>query len=170
MKNKNQTILLFEEKKMKKFIISLMLVLVSFAAFADGRKFDERGNLSGVKESEMNGALYSATIHFASKNNLYFADYTKDKLFFYITDGEEAYLIPNAEISQVFWKYPIEISDLNVIIEDDCNYVISLLYELRNGNSYIPHTEYEVYENYIKALERGEDASYIGEIRIVTTK
>ena len=44
------------------------------------------------------------------------------------------------------------------------------LYELRNGNSYIPHTEYEVYENYIKALERGEDASYIGEIRIDTTK
>ena len=46
----------------------------------------------------------------------------------------------------------------------------TLLYELRNGNSYIPHTEYEVYENYIQALERGEDASYIGEIRIVTTK
>ena len=87
---------------MKKFIISLMFVLVSFAAFADGRKFDERGNLSGVEKSEMNGALYSAIIHFASKNNLYFADYTKDKLFFYITDGEEAYLIPNAEISQVF--------------------------------------------------------------------
>ena len=169
MKNKTQTILLFEENKMKKFLISLIFVLVSFAAFADGRMFDERGNLSGVKECEMNGALYSATVHFASKNNLYFADYTKDKLFFYITDGEEAYLIPNSEVSQVFWKYPIEISDLNVLIEDDCEYVISLLYELRNGNSYIPHTEYEVYENYIEALGRGEDASYIGE-RIAAIK
>ena len=154
---------------MKKFIISLMFMLVSFAVFAGERKFDGRGNLSGVEESEMNGAFYSATLHFVSKKSLYLADYTADKLFFYITDGEEAYLIPNTKITQVFWKYSVEISDLNTLIDDDCNYIISLLYELRDGNSYIPHTKYAVYENYVDALERGEDASYTGE-RIATTK
>ena len=154
---------------MKKFIISLMFMLVSLAAFAGERKFDGRGNLSAVEEGEMNGAFYSATLHFASKKSLYLADYTADKLFFYITDGEEAYLIPNTRITQVFWKYSVEISDLNTLIGDDCNYVISLLYELRDGNSYIPHTKYAVYENYVDALERGEDASYTGE-RIATTK
>lgn len=156
---------------MKKFIISLMFMLVSFAVFANERKFDGRGNLSAVEESEMNGAFYSATLHFASKKTLFLADYTADNLFFYITDGEEAYLIPNTKITQVFWKYSVEISDLNLLIEDDCNYIISLLYELRDGKSYVPHTEYVVYENYIDALERGEDASYIDKReRIAATK
>lgn len=148
---------------MKKIIISLIFMLVSFVAFANDRKFDERGNLSGVEENEMNGAFYSAILHFASKGSLYFADFTEDKLYFYITDGEEAYLIPNNRITQVYWKYPIDISELNHLIGDDCNFVVSLLYELRDGNSYIPRTEYTMYENYVTALWRGEDASYIGD-------
>lgn len=155
---------------MKKIIISLIFMLVSFVAFANDRKFDERGNLSGVEENEMNGAFYSAILHFTAKGNLYLADYTADKMFFFITDGEEAYLIPNSRISQVFWKYPVEISELNVQVNEDLDYVISILYELRDGNSYIPHTEYAVYENYIEALERGENASYTGETSSVVAK
>lgn len=147
---------------MKKIIISLIFMLVSFVAFAGERKFDERGNLSGVDDSKMNGAFYSAILHFTSKGSLYFADFTEDNLYFYITDGEEAYLIPNSKITQVYWKYPVEISELNNLIGDDCNFVVSLLYELRDGNSYIPHTEYAMYENYVVALWRGEDASYVG--------
>lgn len=147
---------------MKKFIISLIFVLVSFVAFAGERKFDERGNLSGVEEKEMNGAFYRATLHFTSKGTLYLADFTEDKSYFYITDGEEAYLIPNSKITQVYWKYPVKISELDLLTEEDCEYVVSLLNELRNGDSYVAHTEYAIYENYIKALERGEDATYIG--------
>lgn len=156
---------------MKKIIIiSLLFILVSFAAIANERKFDERGNLSGVPESKINGAFYNATLHFTSKNNLYLADYTQDGLYFFITDGEEAYLIPSGKFTQVFWKYPIDISELNVLVNEDLDYVISILYELRDGNSYIPHTEYAVYENYIEALERGENASYTGETSSVVAK
>ena len=155
---------------MKKIIMLLVFMMVSLATFAGEKEFDERGNLSSISRSEMNGAFYNATLHFISKGSLYFADFTKDKLYFYITDGEEAYLIPNSKITQVYWKYPVEISELNTLLGVECDYIISLLYELRDGNTYRPHTEYVVYENYIKALERGEDAKYIGVERTIAAK
>lgn len=151
---------------MKKFLISIMFVLVSITAFAGERKFDARGNLSSVEENEMNGAFYSATLHFTSKETLYLAGFTEDKMFFYITDGIEAFLIPNSKITQVYWKYPVEVSELCTLIDEDCEYVISLLYELHDGTSYIAHTEYTIYDNYIRALERGEDAKFIGPIEV----
>ena len=77
---------------MKKIIISLVLMLVSLVAFAGERNFDERGNLSAINDNEMNGAFYNATLHFTAKGKLYLADYTADKLFFFITDGGRSLL------------------------------------------------------------------------------
>ena len=73
---------------MKKIFITLVFMMVSFAAtFADGRKIDEHGNLIGVDKIEMNGAFYSATLHYISKGNLYLSGKTPDNLFLFITDG-----------------------------------------------------------------------------------
>lgn len=154
---------------MKKFIISLMLFLVSFVAFAN-EKIDARGNLSRVQYEEMNGAYYGATLHFASKETIYFGGLIKDEKFFFITDGEEAYLIPNEEITQVYWKYPVEISKLSSIIEEDCEFIITLLNQMHDGSVYVAHTEYEIYENYLNAIERGEDAKFIDSSTMVAHK
>ncbi|MBR3091255.1 MAG: hypothetical protein IKH10_04600 [Bacteroidetes bacterium] len=147
---------------MKKNFIILVVMLVSFAtAFADGRKFDEHGNLNGVDRNEMNGAFYSATLHYISKDNLYLSGKTPDNLFLFITDGEESYLIPNETISEVYWKYPIEISELSVLIDEDIAFTIMLINELKDGNCYKAKTTYALFDNYKEAIERGEDAKYI---------
>lgn len=118
---------------MKKSIISLMLLLVLFSsAFAsESKRRDLRnGSVSAVSRDEMNGAFYSATLHFASKESLYLADYTADKKFFYITDGEEAYLIPNAKNTSLYWKYEIAVSKLSELINEDIEYTMCLINEL----------------------------------------
>lgn len=145
---------------MKKFFIIAFALIVSFASFADERKFDIYGNLSEVSHEEENGAFYSATLHFASKGNLYFAGYIADKKFFFISDSEESYLIPNNKITEVYWRYPINTNELTQLIEEDVTFMVSLINEMKDGNCYKPHTVYENYNNYLAAINRGEDAAY----------
>ena len=153
---------------MKKILIMILSLMLAASLFADGRKFDSVGNLNGVEENEMNGALYSATLHFISKGSLYVSGKIENN--FFISDGEESYLIPISEFTEVYWKYPIDSSKLSEIVDEDIVYTAFLINELKSGFTYKPHTTYSEYQNYIDALERGEDASYEGVTVAAVTK
>lgn len=153
---------------MKKIFVMVTLLLAVATGFADERKFDSVGNLNGVEECEMNGALYSATLHFISKGKLYLSGTINDS--FFITDGEESYLIPKREFTEVYWKYPVKSSELSKLVDEDIEYSIFLINELKSGFSYKPHTTYTEYQNYIDAIERGEDAKYEPTTIVVVTK
>lgn len=155
---------------MKKFLIMIIALFVigSSVAFADERIIDERGNstlvsLSSYGKNRIGGAYYSATLHFQSKGTIYYSGvYTSDdKKFIFISDGEESYSIPCERFTEVYWRYPISISELEAKTGEDISFTLKLLNEMKDGNCYKAHTEYKYYDNYLDALERGEDAKYI---------
>ena len=162
---------------MKKFLIMIIALFIiggSFA-FADERFIDERGNSTLVSlssyDGNRNGAYYSATLHFQSKGTLYYSGIynSGDMKYIFISDGVESYSIPCKKITQVYWKYPISISELEAKTGEDISYVLNLLNEMKRGDCYKAHTEYKYYDNYLAGLERGEDAKFIPSTPVIAS-
>ena len=153
---------------MKNIITKLMVIfMVTMAANSAEFKIDEKGNLSSITpESKINGSYYSATIHFQSKGSLFYSGEVQieDEDYFFITDGEESFLIPSGKYSQVYWKYEISKSELSTIIEDDVDFLISLVNAIEYGEEYKSDTSYIFEENYTKGLQRGERAILVSSL------
>jgi hypothetical protein len=161
---------------MKKFLIIIALFIISSSVFADERFVDDRFNSSlkslSTYDENRNGAYYSATLHFQSKGTLYYSGIynSEDMKYIFISDGVESYFIPCERITEVYWRYPISISELEEKTGEDISYILNLLNEMKKGDCYKAHTEYRNYDNYLAALERGEDAKFISFTPAIASK